>query len=177
MVALCLSLRKVFLWLIPVPDSKPVSQTFCQYNSSNGFCTFSSFCRFLPLSIINSTRRSTCLVLICRPAVLIGSTSSLLSKLLCVRFLAPIFLISRQGQQICILHGSPNFQALIFHKRLFYTLSNVLAYAQNFSIGRNHLYVYEDVVKQVETIFEIEFAFASHLLRAIKKDKFWERAS
>ncbi len=35
----------------------------------------------------------------------------------------------------------------------------------------------EDVLKQVGTIFELESAFASGLVRAIKKDKSWALAS
>lgn len=39
------------------------------------------------------------------------------------------------------------------------------------------MYVYENMVKQVRTIFELESTFASDLTIAIKKDKSWELAS
>ncbi len=44
-------------------------------------------------------------------------------------------------------------------------------------MGQDRIYVYEDVVKQVGTIFELGSASASGLLRAIKKDKCWALAS
>lgn len=37
--------------------------------------------------------------------------------------------------------------------------------------------MYENVVKQIEIIFELGFLFASGLLRAIKKDKSWPLVS
>ena len=55
---------------------------------------------------------------------------------------------------------------------MFYTFSDVLAYTQGFWVSRDHVYMYKNVMKQVVTIFELEFAFASGLPRAIKKDKF-----
>lgn len=60
---------------------------------------------------------------------------------------------------------------LIFYKRFFYILSNILAYAQDFPVGQDHVYVYKNMVEQVENIFESGSAFASGLVRAIKKDK------
>ena len=172
MVALWLSLRKAIFRLIPISHLKPIPQTFCRYNSSNHFCIILLFYRFILLSMVNSTRKYARLVLSCRLAASIDNTSSLLSKSSCVRLSAPILLISHQDQQISTLHVSPNSLALIFHKCLFYTLSDVLAYIQNFLIDRDCVYVYKNVVKQVGTIFELGSAFASGLARAIKKDKF-----
>ncbi len=66
---------------------------------------------------------------------------------------------------------------LTFYGCLFYTLSEVLAYIQDFPIGQDCVYVYNDMVKQVEAIFELWSAFASGLTKAIKKDKSWALAS
>ena len=65
----------------------------------------------------------------------------------------------------------------MFYKHLFYILSDILVYIQNFLISQNNVYVYEDVVKQVGTIFELRLVFASDLIKAIKKDKSWALAS
>ncbi len=44
-------------------------------------------------------------------------------------------------------------------------------------MGQDRVYVYENVVKQVGTIFELGSSFTSGLVRAIKKDKSWVLAS
>ncbi len=44
-------------------------------------------------------------------------------------------------------------------------------------MGKDRVYVYENVMKQIKTIFELGSAFASGLVRAIKKDKSWALAS
>lgn len=62
---------------------------------------------------------------------------------------------------------------LTFDKRIFYTLSDIVAYVQDFPIDQSCDYVYEHVVKQVETIFELESAFIFGLRRDIKKNKSW----
>ncbi len=124
-----------------------------------------------------STRRSARLALLSRPAASIDTTSPLVSRSPRVRLSAPIHPTSCQVPQISTSHTSPNSLALIFHRRLFYTLSEVLAYIQDFPVGQDRVYVYDDVLKQVETIFKLGSAFASGLVRAIKKDKSWALAS
>lgn len=44
-------------------------------------------------------------------------------------------------------------------------------------MGQDHVYVYEKVMKEVGIILELGSAFASVLVRMIKKDKFWALAS
>ena len=44
-------------------------------------------------------------------------------------------------------------------------------------MGQDHVYVYEDMVKQVRIIFKLGSAFASGLVTAIKKNKSWVLAS
>lgn len=68
-------------------------------------------------------------------------------------------------------HAALNSLALILYGRLFYTLSDVFAYVQDFPVGQDRIYVYETVVKQLES------AFASGLMKAIKKNKSWALAS
>ncbi len=126
--------------------------------------------------MVISTRRSACLVLPRRPATSIDTTSPSISRLLCVCFSAPILSISHQAQ-ISNSYASSNSLTLTFHNRLFYTLSDVLAYVQDFPVGHNCMYIYEDVVKQVETIFELRSVFTSSLGKAIRKNKSWALTS
>ncbi len=58
-----------------------------------------------------------------------------------------------------------------FHGCFFYILSDILAYVQDFPVGQDCVYVYENVVKQVGAIFGLGSVFASGLVRAIRKDK------
>lgn len=55
-------------------------------------------------------------------------------------------------------------------------MSDVLDYIRDFPVGQDRIDIYVDVVKQVETIFELGSAFASGLAKAIKKDKSWKLA-
>lgn len=66
---------------------------------------------------------------------------------------------------------------IIFHKHFFYILSHLLAHVQDFLINQDWVYVYEDVMKEKETIFQLVYVLASGLARAIKKDKSWELTS
>ncbi len=107
----------------------------------------------------------------------IDTTSPPISRSPYIRLSAPIYPTSRQAPQISTSHAFPNSLAFTFHGRIFYILSEVLAYVKDFPVGQDCVYVYENVVKQVGTIFELGFAFVSGLVRAIKKDKSWALAS
>ncbi len=133
--------------------------------------TSSFFCRLTPPSTVISTRRFACLALLSRLTAFIDTISPPILRSLRVRLSAPIHPTSSQAQQISTSHTSPNLLALTFYGRLFYILSEVLAYVQDFPMGQNRIYVYEDVVKQVGTIFELRSAFTSGLVRVIKKNK------
>ena len=61
--------------------------------------------------------------------------------------------------------------ALILYERFFYTFSDVLAYVQDFLADQDRVFVYEAMVKQLKTIFELGSAFAIGLVKAIKKNK------
>ena len=145
-------------------------------------------CRLTPLSMAISMQRSTHLILSCRLVVFIDTTSIPISRLPYLCFLTPIYLTSCQAQQIFTSHASPNLLAstshtffkslaFIFHGRFFYILSHILAYVQDFPMGQDYVYIYENVVKQGGTIFELRSAFASGLVKAIKKDKSWALAT
>lgn len=124
-----------------------------------------------------STRRSARLILPCRFATAIDTTSSPILRSSYVRLSAPIYLTSCQTLQISTSHAFLNSLALIFHKCLFYTLSDVFAFIQDFAVDQDRIYVYEDVLKQLRNIFELGSAFMSSLVKAIKKDKSWVLAS
>ncbi len=98
--------------------------------------------------MVISTRRSACLVLSsCRPMASIDTTRPFISRSPRVHLLAPIFFTSYQAQQTSNSHISPNSLALTFHTRIFYILSNVLAYIQDFPLDHDCIYVNKDVVK------------------------------
>ncbi len=94
-------------------------------------------------------RRSAYLVLFRRLAGSIDIISLTILRSARVRLSAPIIFTSRQAQQIYTSQLSPNLLVLIFHKCIFYTLSDVLAYVQDVSVGQDCMYVYNNVVKQV----------------------------
>ena len=87
--------------------------------------------------MVISTWRSACLVFSYRSAASINTISSLILRLFYVRFLAPIHLTSCQAQQISNFHTFPNLPALIFQRHFFYTLSDILAYIQDFPVGQD----------------------------------------
>lgn len=120
-------------------------------------------------------QRFICLILPCCLANSINTIGLLISQLLYIHFSTLIFLPSCQAQQISTSHVPPQSLALIFHKCFFYILYNVLAYIQDFSVAEDHVYVYKDRVKQIKPVFKLRFAFASGLVRVIKKTnlKYW----
>lgn len=141
-----------------------------------------------PLSTVISTWKSARLVLSRHSVAAIDTTSPPISRSSLVRLSAPIHLTSCQVLEISTSHASPNSLvstshtssnslAFIFYKCFFYTLSDILAYVQDFLVGQDRIYVYEDVVKQVGYIFEIGSTSASGLVKTMKKDKSWALAS
>ncbi len=80
-------------------------------------------------------RRSAHLVFSCRLATSIDTTSPSISRSPRIRFSAPIFFTSCQAQQTPTSYVSPNSLALTIHGRFFYTLSDILAYVQDFPMG------------------------------------------
>lgn len=126
---------KAIFRLIPVLYFKPILQTFCQCNFSNDFYIILLFCKFTPLSIINSMLKSAYFILLCCSAIFLDSTSPCLSKLLLVYLLALIIPINHLTRQIFTSYTSPKLLISIFYKRLFYILSDVLVYIQAFSIA------------------------------------------
>ena len=134
-------------------------------------------CRLTPLSTVISTQRSAYLVFPCRFATSIDTTSFLVLRSPRIRLSALIYPTSYRAQQISTSYASPNSLVLIFQRRFFYILSDILTYVQDFLVGQDHIYVYKDVVKQMGFIFELGSIFTSGLVTTIKKNKSWALAS
>lgn len=50
-------------------------------------------------------------------------------------------------------------------------LSDILAHIRDYPEGEDRVALYLDVVKQVSNIFDLGSAFASGLIKVVKKDK------
>lgn len=159
MINLWLSLQKAIFGLISILYLKYVQQTCCHYNFINSFCIILLFCKIIFLSTMIFIQRFFCFIIFCRFVNSIDITSLPTLRLFCIYFSAFLLSISRQAKQISIFYAFSNLLALIFFKRNFYILSNILAYIQDFLVNQDLIYIYINLIKQIRILFQLGFIF------------------
>lgn len=71
-------------------------------------------------------------------------------------------------------HVLSHILSLSFNGRQFYCLSDVFAHICNYPKKQDCVHLYIDVICQISQIFDMDTAFASGFINAIKKDKSYE---
>lgn len=84
-----------------------------------------------------------------------------------------LFVLALHSALPLILSGfdSSKMLLLMFNGRIFYLLSDVIAYIHDYREREECVALYVDVVKQVEKILNLKSAFAKGLIKIIKKNK------
>lgn len=62
---------------------------------------------------------------------------------------------------------------LLLNRQIFYTLSNVFEHICDYLKGEKRILLYINIIKQASNIFHLGLAFATGLIKTVKKDKSW----
>lgn len=83
----------------------------------------------------------------------------------------PLVFLALVTSFLACTHVSLHILTMLFNKRQFFILSDVLAHIFDYPKGKDHVAVYINDVRQVSDIFDLGAVFAFGLMHAIKKNK------